>query len=68
MNHSVLWYRFWIIEINVFVQSESIVLSLENLVARDFEKVAGTAIYYLPHHYMSFCKNYWESSQRVTWQ
>ena len=43
------------------------VLSLEILVASDFDKVAGTAIYYLQYYYVIF-KNYWESSRRVTWQ
>ena len=32
------------------------VLSLEILVACDFDKVAGTAIYYLQHYYMWFIR------------
>ena len=32
------------------------VLSLEILVASDFDKVAGTAIYYLQYYYMWFLR------------
>ena len=65
-SNFVLWKRMICHQYILLTYKE--VLSLEILAASDFDKVAGTAIYYLQYYYILIFKNYWESSRRVTWQ
>ena len=65
-SNSVLWKRM--IWHQYIILTYKAVLSLEILVASDFDNIAGTAIYYPQYYHILIFKNYWESSRRVTWQ